>query len=97
MLDSAARSASPTTEAVGLPSTSNSNWRGQDEQNTRYATSSQVRAIKAICNRQGVDPVRLASERYRVDDLEELTLREASSLIDELKSTPTGGRNGGGR
>lgn len=70
---------------------------GNGQQNTRYATASQVRAIKAIGNRQGVDLVRLASERFRVDDLEELTLREASSLIDDLKSAPTGGRNGGGR
>ena len=70
---------------------------GNGQQNTRYATSSQVRAIKAICNRQGVDPIQVASERFRVDDLEELTLREASSLIDELKATPAGGRNGGGR
>ena len=76
---------------------SNGGRGGNGQQNTRYATSSQVRAIKAICNRQGVDPVRLASERYRVDDLEELTLREASSLIDDLKSTPAGSRNGGGR
>ena len=73
------------------------NRRDNGQDNTRYATSSQVRAIKAICNRQGVDPVRLASERFGVDDLEELTLREASNLIDDLKSTPTGGRNGGGR
>ena len=76
---------------------SNGGRGGNGQQNTRYATSSQVRAIKAICNRQGVDPVRLASERFRVDDLEELTLREASSLIDELKAAPTNSRNGGGR
>ena len=63
----------------------------------RSATASQVRAIKAICNRQGVNPEQLANERFRVSDLEELTIREASSLIDELKSAPNGGRNGGGR
>ena len=70
---------------------------GNGQQNTRYATNSHVRAIKAICNRQGVDPARLAGERFRVDDLEKLTLREASSLIDELKAAPTNSRNGGGR
>ncbi len=79
------------------PSSHGRRNNGQDEQNTRYATSSQIRAIKAICNRQGVDPVQVASERFRVNDLEGLTLREASSLIDELKATPAGGRNGGGR
>ncbi len=76
---------------------SNGERGGNGQQNTRYATSSRGRAIKAICNRQGVDPVRLASEWFRVDDLEELTLREASSLIDDLKSAPAGSRNGGGR
>jgi hypothetical protein len=70
---------------------------GNGNQSVRYATASQARAIRAICNRQGVDPVRLANERYRVNDLEELTLREASSLIDELKAAPRRGKNGGGR
>ena len=70
---------------------------GQDQQNTRYATASQVRAISAICKRQGIDAIRIASERFRVDDLEELTLREASTLIDELKAAPANSRNGGGR
>ena len=76
---------------------SNGGRGGNGQQNTRYATSSQIRAIKAICKRQGVDPLRVAGERFRVDDLEELTLREASSLIDELKAVPSNSRSGGGR
>jgi hypothetical protein len=68
----------------------------RDQHNVRYATSSQVRAIQAICNRQNIDAMRLASERFRVEDLEELTLQEASTLIDQLKNQPAG-RNGGGR
>ena len=63
----------------------------------RYATASQVRAIRAICKRQNGDPDRVANERFRVNDLEELTIREASTLIDELKNAPTNGRNGGAR
>lgn len=70
---------------------------GQDQQNTRYATTSQVRAINAIAKRQGIDAIRIADERFRVDDLEELTIREASTLIDELKAAPATSRNGGGR
>jgi hypothetical protein len=73
------------------------NNRPVDGETIRYATASQVRAIRAICNRQGVDPRQLASDRFRVNDLEELTLREASSLIDELKAEKTNGRKGGGR
>ena len=83
----------------GRPRTGNQEGgrQGYGEQDTRYATASQVRAIKAIAHRGGRDPVRLANERFRVNDLEELTLREASQLIDELKSNTNDGRNGGGR
>jgi len=51
-----------------------------------------VRAIHAICNRQGVDPAQLANQRFGVGTLEQLTLRQASSLIDELKANGGGGR-----
>jgi len=71
--------------------------RPADGEVVRYATTSQVRAIRAICNRQGVDPIRLAADRFQVNDLEELTLREASSLIDELKSNEAPHPQGGGR
>ena len=70
---------------------------GNDNQSVRYATTSQIRAIRAICDRQGVDAVKLANTRFRVNDLEELTLREASSLIDELKGTANNGRKAGAR
>ena len=69
----------------------------RNERNTRCATTSQVRAIHAICKRQGVDAAQLANSRFRVSDLEELSLQEASTLIDELKAAPTSRTNGGGR
>ena len=71
---------------------------GQADAPTRFATVSQVRAIRAICKRQDLDPLQLANGRFGVNDLEELTLQEASALIDELKAAPTNG-NGqkGGR
>ena len=50
------------------------------------ATQSQIRAIFAITKRQGLDPHKVISERFRVHKMEELTIREASSLIDELKN-----------
>ncbi|QDS88774.1 hypothetical protein EC9_29690 [Rosistilla ulvae] len=49
------------------------------------ATQSQVRAIFAIARRQRVDPASLVHKRFNVDRIEDLSLREASTLIDELK------------
>ena len=49
------------------------------------ATQSQIRAIFAISKRQGLDPHTVISERYRVHKMEDLTIREASALIDDLK------------
>jgi hypothetical protein len=87
----------PNTATPGRSPRAPHNHRPVDGETVRYATTSQVRAIRAICGRQGVNPQQLANERFQVNDLEELTLREASSLIDELKGTPTNGRKGGGR
>ncbi len=50
------------------------------------ATQSQIRAIFAITKRQGLDPHKVISERFRVHRMEDLTIREASAIIDELKS-----------
>jgi hypothetical protein len=71
--------------------------RNNPPSEVRYATTSQVRAIRAICHRQGLDARQVASERFRVNDPEELTLREASSLIDDLKAWSGNPRTGGGR
>ena len=49
------------------------------------ATQSQIRAIFAISKRQGLDPHAVINDRYRVHKMEELTIREASALIDDLK------------
>jgi hypothetical protein len=67
------------------------------QQPVRYATASQLRAIRSICRRQGFDADQLANERYAVNNVDELTLREASSIIDELKAAQGSGRNGGER
>ena len=50
------------------------------------ATKSQIRAIFAITKRQGLDPHKVISDRYRVHKMEDLTIREASAIIDELKN-----------
>ena len=49
------------------------------------ATQSQVRAIFAIARREQVDPATVVRERFNVQRPEDLTIREASTLIDDLK------------
>ena len=65
-------------------SSSNNGQHGRVE--VARATQSQIRAIFAISKRQGLDPHTLISERFRVHKMEDLTIREASSLIDDLKN-----------
>lgn len=48
-------------------------------------TQSQLRAIHAISRRNRMDPAVLVRERFQLDRPEALSIREASSLIDELK------------
>ena len=65
-------------------SPNNGNGHGRIE--VARATQSQIRAIFAISKRQGLDPHTVINDRYRVHKMEELTIREASALIDDLKS-----------
>lgn len=78
------------------PGNANGNTNNNGERSVRYATQSQIRAIHAICERIQCDPAQEANQRFRVSDVAELTLQEASSLIDELKRQ-TNTRNGGPR
>ena len=52
----------------------------------RPATVSQVRAIRAICSRRKIDLLNLLRERFGLTTADELGIRQASNLIDELKS-----------
>ena len=52
---------------------------------TRGATTSQVRAIYAIANRNGVALAGVLSQ-FNVSRADELSIRDASSLIDQLKN-----------
>ena len=63
----------------------------------RPATTSQVRAIRAICSRRKIDLVGLLREKFGIQTADELGIRQASDLIDELKSdepTASPGTNG---
>ena len=52
----------------------------------RPATASQVRAIRAICSWRKIDLVSLLRDRFGLQTADELGIRQASNLIDELKS-----------
>ncbi len=91
---------SPVNNATdGNGSTENNRGRnGNDGRNNtvRYATSGQVRAIRAICDRQGKIADRVAAQHFGVNAVEDLTVRQASQLIDDLKAAMAN-QNGGGR
>jgi hypothetical protein len=52
----------------------------------RPATASQVRALRAIAARRKIDLVAVLRERFGLSTADELGIRQASNLIDELKS-----------
>ena len=53
----------------------------------RPATSSQVRALNAIAERQRLNLANVLAERFQIQTADELSITEASELIDELKGT----------
>lgn len=59
--------------------------KGQGNGRSRPATTSQVKAIYAITRSQQINLAQLLGERFSVNRPDELTLPEASRLIDELK------------
>jgi len=62
----------------------------------RPATASQVKAIRAIASRRRIDLVGLLRERFGLQTADELGIRDASNLIDELKSDDQDGASASG-
>ena len=54
---------------------------------TVQATRNQVKAINSIARRRDVDLLAILGQEFEVDRAEELTLRQASALIDRLKDS----------
>ena len=77
------RSAAPNRDASGRGP---ANGTGP-----RSATASQLNAIRTIAGEQNADPDALAHGAFGVG-LNQLTLRQASDLIDQLKSQTNGSR-----
>lgn len=70
----------------------------RDAPSPRPATASQVKAIRAIAARRKIDLVGMLRERFGLATAEELGVRQASNLIDELKGDEgtSPGTNGNG-
>lgn len=68
------------------PSKSNGNG-GSHQSSERPATPAQIKALYAITRQQALNLDELLQDRYRVHRPDELTLRQASRLIDSLKSS----------
>jgi len=70
---------------------------GRRRDATRKATASQARALNVIADRQGVNLAALLRQRFGVGQAGELSITEASALIDELKVGANGNGAGGRR
>jgi hypothetical protein len=55
-----------------------------------------VKAIRAIASRRRIDLVALLRERFGLQTADELGIRQASDLIDELKSDDQDGASASG-
>jgi hypothetical protein len=64
------------------------NGHGRD--GARRATASQAPALLAIAKRLGLDATNVVQSRYGVDVPQDLSITEASELIDHLKSRGSG-------
>ena len=73
-----------TTKSAELLASNRAAFR--DTPSPRPATASQVKAIRAIAARRKIDIVGLLRERFGLITADELGIRQASNLIDELKS-----------
>lgn len=74
----------------GQTGSSARNNRRAGRDGTRRATASQLGAIEAIAERQQLDLANLLSERFQLAAAEDLTISQASHLIDELKAPAEG-------
>ncbi len=91
-VDDELHSQSPANGHTNGAST-NGNGRPRRD-NTRRATASQVRALRAIADRLQLDIPGVLTERFGIRDFSELSITEASAFIQELNgaSNSRGGR-----
>ncbi len=68
------------------PPARTTNGHGQPSRLRKPATANQVKAIRGIARKQNADLEGLLRDEYGVAQPEDLTLAEASQLIDQLKA-----------
>ena len=74
---------------TGAPAASHPAVANGNGGSVRHASEAQIRAINAICSRLGLDPH--AEYHHRLGrSIQDLTLPEASTLIDQLKQVQDG-------
>jgi hypothetical protein len=86
--------AAPASRTNGYAGTSTRSNVGNGQRNGSGMTASQRKAILSIASRNGVDAAAEAQDRFGTS-LDDLTLRQASELIDYLKR-PAVASNGRG-
>ena len=96
-LNGQAKSASHGSNGKATEGRSNGHGNGRRRDSTRKATTSQARALHVIADRQGIDLAGLLRERFGVEQAGDLSIVEASGLIDELKGATNGNGQGGRR
>ncbi len=89
VLPNAGRKSHRENPRVSQGNTASDGQRPLGRASGRVATQSQVRAIKAIANRLRLD-LALQLEQYGVRDADELSVQQASELIDDLNAQPAG-------
>jgi hypothetical protein len=77
----------PSAQPAPQPVTPHQEANGEQRSVTRPASPAQIKAIYAMARRVGVDLGALLLTRFQVRRPDDLTLRQASSVIDELKGT----------
>ena len=76
-------------DQLGNPSQNSDEGPSHDKPNGRKATEAQIKAIRAIAEDRGVSGQQLRDlldKEFQADQSQELSLRQASTLIDILKN-----------
>jgi hypothetical protein len=83
----------PNGNGQTTPTTPNNGNGTSRNGGQRQATQSQVKAIHAIARSRRIDVGKFLNERFHVSKPDDLTIKEASAAIDELKGTTNDGRS----
>ncbi len=78
--------ASVTARTSGQVVTNSKSYQQQNQGGKRLATEKQVKAIRAMAGRQGIDLSPILHDLFGVSSPTVLSISEASTLIDELKN-----------